>query len=77
MPSLSAMPRGQLDLFITAMALSRLSLMLCGGICMAWRMRFSHVKDLGFAMDWAYLAIPVGALFAVIVVLGHLELVRK
>jgi TRAP-type C4-dicarboxylate transport system permease small subunit len=69
---LPAVLRGKLDLFITTMVLSLLSLMLCGGICMAWRMRFRNVEGLNLTMAWAYLAMPVGALFAVIVVLAYL-----
>jgi TRAP-type C4-dicarboxylate transport system permease small subunit len=64
--------RGKLDLFIAAMVLSLLGLMLYWGASIAWRVRFQNVAGLDISMSWAYLAIPVGALFAVIAVLAHL-----
>ena len=69
---LPAAMRGKLDLFIAAMVLSLLGLMLYWGVAIAWRVRFQNVAGLDISMGWAYLAIPVGALFAVIAVLAHL-----
>jgi TRAP-type C4-dicarboxylate transport system permease small subunit len=64
--------RKKLDWFIATVTLSLLGVMIYWGFSIAWRVRFQNVAGLEISMGWAYLAIPVGALFAVIAVLAHL-----
>jgi TRAP-type C4-dicarboxylate transport system permease small subunit len=64
--------RKKLDWFIAAVTLSMLVVMIYWGAFIAWRIRFQNVAGLEISIAWAYLAIPVGAVFAVIAVLAHL-----
>jgi TRAP-type C4-dicarboxylate transport system permease small subunit len=64
--------RKKLDVLIASVTLSLLGLMIYWGAFIAWRIRFQNVAGLEISIAWAYLAIPVGALFAVIAVLAHL-----
>ena len=64
--------RKKLDVFITIAVLSLLVLMIYWGGNIAWRIRYQSVAGLDISIAWAYLAIPVGALFAVVAVLAHL-----
>lgn len=70
--SLPAAWRRKLDVFIAATVLSLLAVMIYWGVAIAWRIRFQSVAGLDISIAWAYLAIPVGSLFAVIAVLAHL-----
>ena len=54
-------------------ALVILAVMLWFGIEYAWRGRFQTISGLeSFSMTWAYLAIPVGAVFSALAVVGCL-----
>lgn len=64
--------RRKLDWFIATVTLSMLGVMIYWGAFIAWRIRFQNVAGLEISIAWAYLAIPVGAVFAVIAVLAHL-----
>jgi TRAP-type C4-dicarboxylate transport system permease small subunit len=69
---LSPVWRKKLDWFIATVTLSMLAVMIYWGAFIAWRIRFQNVAGLEISIAWAYLAIPVGAVFAVIAVLAHL-----
>jgi TRAP-type C4-dicarboxylate transport system permease small subunit len=44
------------------------------GFDLAWRIRFQTFATLPLSIAWAYLAVPVGALFSMLaVVANHLE----
>ena len=62
----------KLEWVIATSVLTMLAVMLVWGSSIAWRIRFQNVAGLDVSMGWAYLAIPVGAAFAVIAVLAHL-----
>lgn len=64
--------RRRLDGLIATSVLLLLGVMIWWGIAIAWRIRFQNVAGLDISIAWAYLAIPVGALFAVVAVLAHL-----
>ena len=64
--------RKKLDVIIASVTLSLLGLMMYWGAHIAWRIRFQNVAGLDISIAWAYLAIPIGALFAVIAVFAHL-----
>lgn len=64
--------RTKLDIFVASAVLGLLGVMIYWGLSIAWRIRFQNVAGLDISIAWAYLAIPVGAIFAVIAVLGHL-----
>jgi C4-dicarboxylate transporter, DctQ subunit len=60
-----------LELFITLATVALMATLAWNGVQVAWRIRFQEVAGLGFSMSWAYLAIPVGALFAIVAVIAH------
>jgi TRAP-type C4-dicarboxylate transport system permease small subunit len=64
--------RKKLDVLIATVTLSLLGLMIYWGAFISWRIRFQNVAGLDISIAWAYLAIPIGALFAVIAVFAHL-----
>jgi TRAP-type C4-dicarboxylate transport system permease small subunit len=64
--------RKKLDIFVASAVLATLGVMIYWGVYIAWRIRFQNVAGLDISIAWAYLAIPVGATFAVIAVLAHL-----
>lgn len=62
-----------LDIAAAACALVVIAVMLWFGSDYAYRGRFQTISGLeSFSMTWAYLAIPVGAVFSAIAVLGCL-----
>ena len=62
-----------LDALAAVCALVILAVMLWFGIEYAWRGGFQTVSGLeSFSMTWAYLAIPVGAVFSALAVIGCL-----
>jgi len=62
-----------LDALAALCALAVLGVMLWFGIEYAWRGRFQTISGLeSFSMTWAYLAIPVGAVFSAVAVIGCL-----
>ncbi len=62
-----------LDIAAAACALALLGVMLWFGSEYAYRGRFQTISGLeSFSMTWAYLAIPVGAVFSAIAVIGCL-----
>ena len=62
-----------LDALAAVCALVILAVMLWFGIEYAWRGRFQTISGLeSFSMTWAYLAIPVGAVFSALAVIGCL-----
>lgn len=56
---------------ITGVTLSFLGVVLWFGIDLAWRVRFQTFASMGLSMSWAYAALPVGALLAVVAVIAH------
>jgi len=68
-------PRGKrlLDVLAALCALAILAVMLWFGSDYAYRGRFQTISGLeSFSMTWAYLAIPVGAVFSTLAVIGCL-----
>jgi TRAP-type C4-dicarboxylate transport system permease small subunit len=68
-------PRGKriLDAIAAACALVVIGVMLWFGAEYAWRGRFQTISGLeSLSMTWAYLALPVGAVFSAIAVVGCL-----
>jgi len=62
-----------LDLLAAFCALVVIGVMLWFGADYAWRGRFQTISGLeSFSMTWAYLAIPVGAMFSALAVVGCL-----
>jgi TRAP-type C4-dicarboxylate transport system permease small subunit len=62
-----------LDVVAAVCALVVIAVMLWFGSDYAWRGRFQTISGLeSFSMTWAYLAIPVGAVFSAIAVLACL-----
>ena len=62
-----------LDTLAALCALVILAVMLWFGIEYAWRGRFQTISGLeSFSMTWAYLSIPVGAVFSALAVVGCL-----
>jgi TRAP-type C4-dicarboxylate transport system permease small subunit len=62
-----------LDMLAAGCALVILAVMLWFGSEYAWRGRFQTISGLeSFSMTWAYLAIPVGAVFSALAVVGCL-----
>jgi TRAP-type C4-dicarboxylate transport system permease small subunit len=62
-----------LDTLAALCALVIIAVMLWFGIEYAWRGRFQTISGLeSFSMTWAYMAIPVGAVFSAIAVIGCL-----
>ena len=68
-------PRGKrvLDAIAAAAALVLVGIMLWFGSDYAWRGRFQTISGLeSFSMTWAYLAVPVGAVFSAFAVVAVL-----
>ena len=62
-----------LDLISAICALVLLAVMIWFGAHYSWLGRFQTISGLeSFSMTWAYLAIPVGAVFSVVAVIGCL-----
>ena len=62
-----------LDTLAALCALVILAVMLWFGIEYAWRGRFQTISGLeSYSMTWAYMAIPVGAVFSALAVIGCL-----
>lgn len=60
-----------LDTLAAACALVIIAVMLWFGIEYAWRVRFQTISGLeSYSMTWAYMAIPVGAVFSALAVIG-------
>jgi len=51
--------------------LTFLALLAWLGFDLAWRIRFQTFATLPLSIAWAYLALPVGALFSMLAVLAH------
>jgi len=56
---------------ITGTALAYLAVLLWYGLDLTWRVRFQTFSSGDLSMAWAYAALPVGALFCMVGVLGH------
>jgi TRAP-type C4-dicarboxylate transport system permease small subunit len=63
--------RWLLEVFIVLATVALMGVLLWFGAQVTWRVRFQEVAGLYIAMSWAYLAIPVGAAFAIVSVLAH------
>jgi TRAP-type C4-dicarboxylate transport system permease small subunit len=63
--------RKTLHFFITAVTLVFLAVILWFGIDITWRVRFQELAGLEISISWAYLAMPVGALFSMLAVVAH------
>jgi TRAP-type C4-dicarboxylate transport system permease small subunit len=60
-----------LDTVAAVCALIIIAVMLWYGIEYAWRVRFQTISGLeSYSMTWAYMAIPVGAVFSALAVIG-------
>jgi TRAP-type C4-dicarboxylate transport system permease small subunit len=60
-----------LDTVAAVCALVIIAVMLWYGIEYAWRVRFQTISGLeSYSMTWAYMAIPVGAVFSALAVVG-------
>lgn len=58
-------------LVILCVTLAFLALLAWVGFDLAWRIRFQTFASLPISISWAYLAIPVGALFSMLAVLAN------
>lgn len=56
---------------ITGTALAYLAVLLWYGLDLTWRVRFQTFASTELSMAWAYAALPVGAVFCMVGVLGH------
>ncbi|MFN3295187.1 TRAP transporter small permease [Caldimonas sp.] len=56
---------------ITASSLAFLSVLVWYGFDLAWRVRFQTFASMDLSMGWAYAALPVGALLAMVAVVAH------
>ena len=56
---------------ILAVTLAFLGVVVWFGVDLAWRIRFQTFATLPLSMAWAYLALPVGALFSMLAVIAH------
>lgn len=56
---------------ITAASLAFLAVLIWFGTSLAWRVRFQTFASMELSMAWAYAALPVGALLAVVAVLAQ------
>lgn len=62
-----------LDWLVAIAALVLIAFMIRYGFDYAWRARFQTISGLeSFSMTWAYLAIPVGAVFCILGIVGCL-----
>jgi len=63
--------RKVLHFTITAVTLVFLGVILWFGIDITWKVRFQELAGLEISISWAYLALPVGALFSMLAVVAH------
>lgn len=63
--------RKTLHLIITTVTLIFLAVILWFGIDITWKVRFQELAGLEISISWAYLALPVGALFSMLAVVAH------
>lgn len=63
--------RRRLEFGITVAVLAFLGVAIWFGGMVAWRVRFQELAGLYVSISWAYLAIPVGGLFAAVAVIAH------
>lgn len=56
---------------ITASSLAFLAVLVWYGIDLSWRVRFQTFASMDISMGWAYAALPVGALLAMVAVAAH------
>ena len=69
----SPMGKRVLDTLAAAVSLVLVAVMLWFGVEYAWRGRFQTISGLeSFSMTWAYVAIPVGAVFCAVAIIGCL-----
>lgn len=59
------------DGLVTLAVLGFLGILLWFGVEMTWRVRFQNLAGLEISIAWAYAAIPLGAVFAIVAVLAH------
>lgn len=60
-----------LQAIIAITCLAFLAILVWYGFTVAWRVRFQNVAGLEVSMAWAYLSIPIGAIFSMIAVCAH------
>lgn len=60
-----------LEAIITVSTVGFLGVLVYWGFVVAYRVRFQEVAGLEVSMTWAYLALPVGAVFSIVAVLAH------
>lgn len=58
-------------LIVTGSSLAFLAVLVWFGADLAWRVRFQTFASMELSMAWAYAALPVGALMAMVAVLAH------
>ena len=63
--------RSTVRAIITVVNLAFLSVVLYFGIDLVWRVRFQTFASMELSMGWAYAALPVGALLALVAVMAH------
>jgi TRAP-type C4-dicarboxylate transport system permease small subunit len=56
---------------ITVCSLAFLAVLVWYGIDLSWRVRFQTFASMDISMGWAYAALPVGALLAMVAVVAH------
>lgn len=56
---------------ITACSLAFLAVLVWFGFDLSWRVRFQTFASMDISMGWAYAALPVGALLAMVAVAAH------
>jgi len=65
-------------LLILVVSLAFLGVLVWYGFDLAWRIRFQTFATLPLSIAWAYLALPVGALFSMLAVLAnHLDPINR
>jgi TRAP-type C4-dicarboxylate transport system permease small subunit len=65
-------------LLILVVSLAFLGVLAWYGFDLAWRIRFQTFATLPLSIAWAYLALPVGALFSMLAVLAnHLDPINR
>ena len=63
--------RQALELVVMLCTVALMAVLVWQGGQVAWRIRFQEVAGLYLSMSWAYLAIPVGAVFSTVAVVAH------
>lgn len=63
--------RTTVESVITTVTLAFLAVVAWFGIDLAWRVRFQTFASMELSMAWAYAALPVGALLAMVAVIAH------